>query len=81
MTVIAMEAEDIAVALRNTPGHTRHDDHAWRCTEESLRKVAEYCRQRMGQGRLLWFRDRGSYRAGPRTFMFVVLQCTAKRCK
>lgn len=50
VTVIAMEAEDIAVALRNTPGHTRHDDHAWRCTVESLRKVAEHCRQRMGQG-------------------------------
>ncbi|HPH64304.1 MAG TPA: hypothetical protein PLF40_01095 [Kofleriaceae bacterium] len=50
VTVIAMEAEDIAVALRNTPGHTCHDDHAWRCTVESLRKVVEHCRQRMGQG-------------------------------
>jgi histone H3/H4 len=50
VTVIAMEAEDIAVALRNAPGHTRHDDHAWHCTVESLRKVAEHCRQRMGQG-------------------------------
>lgn len=47
VTVIAMEAEDIAVALRQTPGHAREDDAAWRCTVESLRKVAEHCRQRM----------------------------------
>jgi len=49
VTVIAVEAEDIAVALRNVPGHSRADDHAWRCTVESLRKVAEHCRQRMSQ--------------------------------
>ena len=49
VTVIAMEAEDITVALRNAPGHTRHDDHAWRCTVESLRNVAEHCQQRLSQ--------------------------------
>ena len=49
VTVIAMEAEDIAVALRSTPDHTREDDHAWAYTVESLRKVVAYCRERERQ--------------------------------
>ena len=49
VTVIAVEAEDIAVELRNTPGHTRQDDHAWAYTVESLRKVVAYCRERERQ--------------------------------
>ena len=49
VTVIAAEAEDIAVALRNTPDHTREDDHAWAYTVESLREVVAYCRERERQ--------------------------------
>ena len=44
-----VEAEDIAVALRNTPDHTREDDDAWAYTVESLRKVVAYCRERERQ--------------------------------
>jgi hypothetical protein len=50
VTVIAAEAEAVALALRNSPGHVRADDAAWSCTVESLRKVAEHCYQRTRQG-------------------------------
>jgi hypothetical protein len=49
VTVIAVEAEDIAVALRDTPNHTRQDDPAWAYTVESLRKVVEHCQRHMSQ--------------------------------
>ncbi len=49
VTVIAVEAEDIAVALRDTPDHTRQDDPAWAYTVESLHKVVEHCQRRMSQ--------------------------------
>ena len=59
VTVIAMEAEDIAVALRNTPGHTRQDDHAWAYTVESLRKVVDHCQQRSSPGQAVATLRRG----------------------
>ena len=59
VTVIAMEAEDIAVALRNTPDHTREDDHAWTYTVESLHKVVEHCQQRSNYGHVVATLRRG----------------------
>ena len=59
VTVIAVEAEDIAVELRNTPGHTRQDDHAWAYTVESLHKVVEHCQQRSSYGHVVATLRRG----------------------
>ena len=59
VTVIAVEAEDIAVALRNTPGHTCQDDPAWAYTVESLHKVMEHCQQRSSYGHVVATLRRG----------------------